>query len=124
MAGREAVKAEDLSLSLPTNRGCPTSRWFFARCGMPRISTFMLIEGRRLRVNAVVPHDLLRMKMPQLSAAGGENFRQLLWWDHFQLLVSTIPRLLVRAPPSELRHVPETAALHVLVSNFHHQLRP
>jgi hypothetical protein len=63
--------------------------------------------------------------IPQVSlAAGGENFRQLLWRNHFELRVGTVAQLLVCAPSAELRHVPETAALHVLVSNFHHQLRP
>ena len=33
-------------------------------------------------------------------------------------------RLLVRAPPSKMRHVPEARALHVLVGDFDHQLGP
>jgi hypothetical protein len=82
----------------------PTSREKRARCGAPRI--------------------LLQVEILQRSAAAGENFCQLLRSDHFELRVGTVARLLVRAPSAELRHVPETAALHVLVCNFYHQLRP
>src|ERR1700677_2982364 len=43
-------------------------------------------------------------------------------WNHFELRVGAIARLLVRPPSSEVRHVPEARALHMFVSYFHHQV--
>jgi hypothetical protein len=55
--------------------------------------------------------------------AGRENRRQFVRWNHFELCVGTVARLLVRPPSSKVRHMPEACALHVLVGYFHHQLR-
>ena len=53
-----------------------------------------------------------------------ENRAQLVRWHDFELGIGTILRFLVRTPSAELRHVPESPALHVLVRNFNHQLGP
>src|ERR1700677_4314153 len=58
------------------------------------------------------------------SALAGEDLHQLLRWNHFELGIRTVARLLVRAPSAKLRHVAEAAALHVLVRHFDNQLRP
>src|SRR6516225_1755279 len=58
------------------------------------------------------------------SATAGENFNQLLWWNHFQLSIGAVARFLVGAPSSKLRRVTEAGALHMLISNFHHELGP
>src|ERR1700722_12312374 len=58
------------------------------------------------------------------SAASRENSHQLLRGNHFKLSVSAIARLLIEAPPSKLRHVAKTRALHVLVCDLDHQLWP
>src|SRR5215472_14094206 len=55
------------------------------------------------------------------SAAGGENRRQLLRGNDFELRIGAVARLLVCAPPSKMRHVTEAGALHVLVGHFDHE---
>src|SRR6516165_9195783 len=55
------------------------------------------------------------------SASAGENRRQLLWWNDFELVIRAVARLLVRAPSAKLRCVTEAAALHVIVSDFDYQ---
>src|SRR3954454_24457528 len=62
-------------------------------------------------------HDLMCW-----SAAAAENGCQLLRRNHFELGKRTVARLLVRTPPSKLGRVAEPVALHVVVSNLHHQL--
>ena len=57
----------------------------------------------------------------QSSAAAGKNHRQLFGWNDFELGVRAVARFLVRAPPAKLRGVTETAALHVVVSDFDDQ---
>src|SRR4051812_20583508 len=52
-----------------------------------------------------------------------EDFGQLLRCDDLELREGAVARLLVGAPPSKLRGVPETTALHVVVGNLDHQLR-
>ena len=54
-------------------------------------------------------------------AAGGENPRQFLRGNDFELRIGTVARLLVCAPPSKMRYVTEAGALHVLVGDFDHQ---
>src|SRR6202042_2032672 len=56
------------------------------------------------------------------SAAGGKDRRQLLRRDDFELRIGAVAGLLVRAPPSKMRHVTEAGSLHVLVSDFDHEL--
>src|SRR2546423_9851777 len=60
---------------------------------------------------------------PALLSPGREDLTQLLRRDYLELLVRAIPRLLVRAPATELRGVTEAIALHVLVRNLQHHLR-
>src|SRR6516225_10080874 len=55
------------------------------------------------------------------SATGGENRRQLLRGNDFELRVGAVARLLVCAPPSKMRYVTEAGALHVLLGDFDHQ---
>src|SRR6266404_2649956 len=63
------------------------------------------------------------MRFRNGSSPAGENRGQLLRRDDFELGIRAIARLLVRTPPSKMRHVPEASALHVLISDFDHQLR-
>src|SRR5216683_2348356 len=58
------------------------------------------------------------------SAAAGKNRHQLLRWNHFELGIGALARFFVVAPPSKLRRVTEASALHMLISDFHHQLGP
>src|ERR1700734_3306982 len=58
----------------------------------------------------------------QALTAAREDRGQFMRWNHFQLRVGAITRLLVRPPSSKVRHVPEARALHMFVSYFHHQL--
>src|SRR6202035_3355270 len=64
---------------------------------------------------------MTRERVWRASPTAGENRHQLLWRNNFELGIGAVARLLVRAPPSKLRHVTETGALHVFVSDFHHQ---
>src|SRR5262245_35335462 len=57
-------------------------------------------------------------------ATGREDRRQLVRRDHLQLRVAALARGFVRAPPPELRGVTEAPALHVVVRDLDHQLRP
>src|SRR5882724_10480962 len=59
-----------------------------------------------------------------LSACAPKNRCQLVRRNHFELRIRAVARLLVRAPSAKMRHVPEASALHVLISDFHHQLGP
>src|SRR6266571_4731035 len=71
-----------------------------------------------------VPSAPRRRALEQVSrgsAAGGENLRQLLRRNDFELRIGAVARLLVRAPPSKMRQVTEARALHVLVSDFGHE---
>src|SRR5262249_37698157 len=63
----------------------------------------------------------LKRSVQPSSATAGKNHRQLVWWNHFELVIGAVVRLFVRAPPAKLRCVAEAVALHVLVSDFHHQ---
>ena len=58
------------------------------------------------------------------SDIAGENRFELVRRDDLKLRVGAIARLLVGAPPSELRHVTEAGALHMLVRDFHNYLGP
>src|SRR5664279_3386353 len=62
------------------------------------------------------------MKVGGSLSTAGENRRQLLRGNHFQLGVGAVARFLVLPPPSKMCHVPEASALHMLISDFHHQL--
>src|SRR5579863_10472355 len=57
-------------------------------------------------------------------AASGEYRGQLVRWNDFELGIGAVARLLVVAPSTEMRHVPETSALHVLVCDFDNQFGP
>src|ERR1017187_6939784 len=61
---------------------------------------------------------------PAILLPAGKNLHQLLRRHYFQLRVRAVLRTLVRAPSPELRHVPEAPALHMLIRNLQHQLRP
>jgi hypothetical protein len=54
-------------------------------------------------------------------AASGENRGQFMRRNNFELGISAVARLLVVAPSSEMRHVPEAGALHMLVRDFDNQ---
>src|SRR5438128_1207604 len=57
-------------------------------------------------------------------APPGEDRRQLVRRDDLELVEGAVARLLVGTPPAELRRVTEPAALHVVVGDLDHQLRP
>ena len=57
-------------------------------------------------------------------AAARENFRELLRRNYLELRISAIRWLFVGPPSAEVRHVSESASLHVLVSDFHNQFGP
>ena len=65
-----------------------------------------------------------RVKRGDTQLPAGENRGQFVRRNHFELGISAVARPLVRAPPSKMRHVPEAGALHVLISDFDHQLGP
>ena len=50
-----------------------------------------------------------------------ENRCQFLRWYDFELVIGAVARLFVSSPSAELRDMTEAAALHVIVSHFHHQ---
>src|SRR5215472_5715296 len=53
-----------------------------------------------------------------------EDFKQFLRWNDLELLKCARHWIPVWTPPAELCRMPEPAALHVIVSNFHDQLGP
>jgi hypothetical protein len=55
-------------------------------------------------------------------ATGGENRFQLLRRNDFELGIGAVAGLFVRSPSAELRRMTESASLHMVVSDFHHQL--
>src|ERR1700722_7608588 len=61
-----------------------------------------------------------RSRHATLSSAR-KNLSELLRRNHFKLRIRAVARLLVGAPSAKFRHVPKSAALHMLVSNLHHQ---
>ena len=68
---------------------------------------------------------IVEARYARLSSTGaGENRGQLVRRNHFELGISAVGRFLVHTPPSKMRHVPEAGALHVLVSDFGHELGP
>ena len=56
--------------------------------------------------------------------ASRENFSEFLRRNYFELGIRAIAGLFVRPPPAEVRHMPEAASLHVLISDFHNQFGP
>src|SRR5207237_4438580 len=68
------------------------------------------------------PHPRMAAEAARL-ASGRENLGQLLRRDDLQLQKGAVERLLVGAPSSKLRRVPEATALHVVVGYLDHQLR-
>src|SRR5260370_364120 len=62
--------------------------------------------------------------LPAFSSTARKNRRQFVRRYDFKLCISALARLLVFAPPSEMRHVPEASTLHVLISDLGHQLGP
>src|SRR5579872_238727 len=57
-------------------------------------------------------------------APGRKDLHKFLRRNCFELSVGAIAGVFVVAPAAKLRHVPETAALHVLVGDFDHQFGP
>src|SRR6516225_11358430 len=57
------------------------------------------------------------------SAASRKDRHQLLRWNHFELRVGAVARLLVGAPSSKLRHVTEASSLHMLICDLNHEFR-
>jgi hypothetical protein len=49
-----------------------------------------------------------------------EDQLELVWRNDFKLLVGAIARLFISTPTSELRRVPKTITLHVLVRHLYH----
>ena len=87
-------------------------------CGhRKKLPTLMTIQ----RVNGVLARFEAASEIAN-SATATEDLCQLLRRDNFELGIGAVARLLVRAPPSKLRYVTEAAALHVVVSDFDHQL--
>src|SRR5438045_6427117 len=60
--------------------------------------------------------------VPELAPVG-KNLRQFLWGNNLQLRIGTVGRLLVKSPSAKLSGMAEAVSLHVVVSNFHNQLR-
>ena len=56
------------------------------------------------------------------SQSPGEDLGEFIWRHNFQLRIRAIARLLVQTPSSKVGGVAETAALHVIVFDFSHQL--
>src|SRR6266446_9958988 len=70
------------------------------------------------------PMTIQRASGARRSAPGGENLLELVRRHDLELRISAVARFLVEPPSSKMRHVPEPRALHVLVSDLAHQLRP
>src|ERR1043165_1415801 len=96
------------------------------RCGRPREPrTPTTIPPAIGEVGAPgVLRRKLRKHFHANSAAAGENRRQFLGWNNFELLIRAVGGLLVWAPTSKMRHVPESACLHMLVRDFHNEFGP
>src|SRR5467141_630372 len=62
-------------------------------------------------------------KAPE-SATVRENRGQLLRRNHFELGIGAVGRLLIHSPSAKLRGMAKAASLHVVVSNFEHELGP
>src|SRR5258708_36610178 len=62
--------------------------------------------------------------LPAFSSTPCKNRRQFVRRNHLKLGISAVAWLLVFAPPSKMRHVPEASPLHVLISDLGHQLGP
>ena len=62
-------------------------------------------------------------RLRALPRIGSEDALQLIGRRDFQLIVAALRRRLVGTPAHELRGVPETRALHVVVRHFAHALR-
>src|SRR6202051_3582445 len=94
---------------------CPKSYGLFRKLLI--LMTTQLANGvryvRRRRV-------LERVRVSDVSRKNGS---QLVRRNNFKLLVGAIAWLLVGTPPPELRHMTEARALHMLVRDFHNQLR-
>src|SRR5215213_8803031 len=46
-----------------------------------------------------------------------------MWRHDLQLRKRAVTRLLITSPPPKLRRVTKAISLHVIISNFHHELR-
>src|SRR5215472_2418255 len=74
-------------------------------------------------VNGARKKHRKRMDKEQAGlAAVGKNRCQFLWWNDFELGIGAVVRLFVVSPPAELCRMTKAASLHVVVSDFHHQL--
>src|SRR5260370_2061397 len=62
--------------------------------------------------------------LPAFSSTPRKDRTQFVRRYDFKLVISALARLLVVAPPSKMRHVPEASTLHVLISDLGHQLGP
>ena len=63
-------------------------------------------------------------ELSRRSATLRENGRQLLGRNDLELSVGAIAWLLIFSPSAELCGMTEAVSLHVVVSDFHHQLGP
>src|SRR6267378_436476 len=95
-----------------------------ARYGLLKIRRRLLRKRREPRRMSRRLQTTTSEHVWRASSAAGENRGQLLGGNHFELRISAVARLLIHAPPPEMRHVPEAKALHVLVSDLGHQFRP
>src|SRR5205085_6570823 len=78
------------------------------------------IRRRSRKASAAKPQGIRRRS----RASTSEDRLQFVRGNYFQLRVRTVAGFLVRAPATKLSRVTKTRALHVIVRNFHHQLRP
>src|ERR1700722_9948226 len=94
-------------------------RWHSCRRPVcPQATCHANLEGTRSHECERGTQECVRHKL----TAAGEDRGQFVRWNHFQLCVGAVARLLVRPPSSKVRHMPEARALHMLVSYFPHQL--
>jgi len=86
--------------------------------GLRPVSSGKIRQGKALpHTRGQRPHEGQSRKSRQSVA---EDLFDLVGWDHFELGVGAISRLLVRSPTPELGRVAKTIALHVLVRHFNH----
>src|SRR5687768_617288 len=67
--------------------------------------------------------DEVKVTRIEALTPGGEDRSQLVRRNDLQLIVSTIPGLLVSPPAAELCGMPEPVALHMVVRNLNDELR-
>src|SRR6185369_3519386 len=118
MARVLGVEEESVIWSAPPCLTLAPSQTKWRRFGFQLDSTIAREPKRRHKASN--PESQIRRRTPNSAP---ENLGQLLRRNDVELIVSAVGRLLVFAPSSKLRRVTKAAALHVIVSNFDHQLR-